>query len=108
MNVRLRMYQVLLFKFGRLLCKGSMGYDIFSAMVLCEGARGALLSSAVCTTKLKYADFGSAKSPFTRSLGDCIAKWRSSRYWAESIQRCLWLPLYSPCLMLEHSTTARC
>ena len=28
MNVRLRMYQVLLFKFGRYLCKGYMGYPM--------------------------------------------------------------------------------
>ena len=27
MNVRLRMYQVLLFKFGRHLCKGSMRFE---------------------------------------------------------------------------------
>ena len=33
---------------------------------------------------------------------------RGSQHRAESIQRRLWLPLYSPYLMSEHSTTARC
>ena len=38
MNVRVRMYQVLLFKFGRHLCKGSMVY-IYKTMLCHTGGK---------------------------------------------------------------------
>ena len=48
----------------------------------------------------------SANHPYLQSRTEL--RRASSRHRAESIQRRLWLLLYSPCLMSEHSTTARC
>ena len=39
MNVRVRMYQVLLFKFGRHLCKGSIMVYVYKAMLCHTGKK---------------------------------------------------------------------